>query len=217
MNKMNIAIDGPSAAGKSTIAKILAKQLQYAHLDTGAMYRCAAYQANRMQINQDDEEALAAMLDQIQISFNNDGKIFINGEDVSNAIRENTISMMASHVSAHPKVRERLVALQQKIASQKGYILDGRDIGTVVLPDAEIKIYMVASVEARAQRRYKEYVDKHIEADYDEIYQDIEKRDYQDMNRKTSPLKKADDAVEIDTSSLTIDEVVATIQQYINR
>ena len=121
--------------------------------------------------------------------------------------------MLTSKISAYPAVREKLVAMQQKMAEHKGYIMDGRDIGTVVLPNAEVKVYMVASVKARADRRYKEYVEKQIEADYDTIYKDIEQRDYQDMNRKTSPLKKADDAVEIDTSDMSIEEVVNTIRR----
>lgn len=213
--KINIAIDGPSAAGKSTIAKILAKELGYSHLDTGAMYRCVAYEAKRREIDQKDEDSLVSMIDEMEIRFDSVGNVFINNQDVSKEIRQNDISMLASNVSAHPRVRERLVAMQQKIAENKGYIMDGRDIGTVVLPKAELKIYMIASVKARADRRYKEYVDKHIEADYNEIYQDIKQRDYQDMNRKTSPLRKAEDAIEIDTSDMTIEEVVETIRKKI--
>ena len=208
---MNIAIDGPSAAGKSTIAKLLAKQLHYAHLDTGAMYRCAAYAAITQGLNLEDEAALQAMLTHLDIHFDEDGAVFINGEDVSKQIRTNDISMAASKVSAYPSVRAALVAKQRCIAANKGYILDGRDIGTVVLPDAEIKIYMVASVEARSQRRYQEYLDKGMDITYEEIYHDIEKRDYQDSHRAASPLRKADDAVEIDTSNMTIDEVVEKI------
>lgn len=215
--KFNIAIDGPSAAGKSTIAKILAKELNYSHLDTGAMYRCVGYYSKIKGVDQSDEDALAALIDTMDIVIDSMGNVFINGNDVSKEIRENDISMMASNVSAFPVVRKKLVAMQQKIAKEKGYIMDGRDIGTVVLPDAEIKIYMVASVEARAQRRYKEYVEKHIPVDYDEIYKDIEKRDYQDMNRETSPLRKADDAYEIDTSQMSIEEVVAKIRHLITK
>lgn len=210
--KINIAIDGPSAAGKSTIANILAKDLGYAHLDTGAMYRCVGYLATCQKIPYEDETALAALIDQMEICFDEQGNVFINGSDVSKEIRTNEISMAASTVSAHPMVRERLVAKQQSIAKAKGYILDGRDIGTVVLPEAECKIYMIASATARAQRRYKEYVDKGISADYETIYQDIKRRDDQDMNRKTSPLKKAEDAIEIDTSTMSIEEVVNTIK-----
>lgn len=213
--KFNIAIDGPSAAGKSTIAKILAKELNYSHLDTGAMYRCVGYYSKIKGVDQSDEHALAELIDTMDIVIDSVGNVSINGNDVSKEIRENDISMMASNVSAFPMVRKKLVAMQQKIAKEKGYIMDGRDIGTVVLPDAEIKIYMVASVEARAQRRYKEYAEKHIPVDYDEIYKDIEKRDYQDMNRETSPLRKADDAYEIDTSQMSIEEVVAKIRHLI--
>ncbi|MCI9292800.1 MAG: (d)CMP kinase [Erysipelotrichaceae bacterium] len=209
--KMNIAIDGPSAAGKSTIAKILAKQLQYAHLDTGAMYRCVAYGAKLLGVDEHDEDALVKMIDALDIEFRGEGSVYIKGMDVSKEIRTNDISMSASKVSAFPKVRARLVEKQREIAKDKGYILDGRDIGTVVLPDAEIKIYMVASSVARAKRRYKEYLEKQIPAVYDEIYKDIEQRDYQDSHRAVSPLKKAEDAVEIDTSDMTIDEVVNRI------
>lgn len=210
---INIAIDGPSAAGKSTIAKILAKQLSYAHLDTGAMYRCVGWMAKQKNIDIQDEAKLADMIDHMDIHFDSDGSVYIDGHDVSQEIRANDISMAASSASAHPQVRSRLVAMQQSIAKARGYILDGRDIGTVVLPDAELKIYMIASCEARAKRRYDEYIGKGIEANYDEIYTDIEKRDFQDMNRTTSPLKKADDAIEIDTSFMSIEEVVNTIEK----
>lgn len=213
--RINIAIDGPGAAGKSTIAKLLSKELGYAYLDTGAMYRCVAYYSYQKGVDQSDADALAAMIDEMKISFDAHGNVFINGEDVSKAIRENQISMMSSNISVFPQVRAKLVAMQKEIAKDKGYIMDGRDIGTVVLPDAEVKVYMVADVEARAQRRYKEYQEKGIDADYDEIYKDIEKRDYQDMNRETSPLKKADDAVEIDTSHMTIEEVISAIRNLI--
>lgn len=214
--KINIAIDGPSAAGKSTIAKLLAKKLNYSHLDTGAMYRCVGYQANRSNIDTNDAAALAKMIDGMEIDFDSKGNVYINGEDVSSAIRQNQVSMLASSVSVHPEVRERLVVMQQKIAENKGYIMDGRDIGTVVLPQAELKVFMIASVEARAQRRYQEYISKGIEADYKEIYDDIEKRDYQDIHRSVSPLKKADDALELDTSDMTVEEVEEAIEKMID-
>lgn len=211
--RFNIAIDGPSAAGKSTIAKILAKTLGFAHLDTGAMYRCCALAAQRCKIDLEDGDAVAKVLGHTKIDFDASGNVLLNGEDVSMAIRSNEISMLASKVSAYPQVRRILVALQQKIAAGQGYILDGRDIGTVVLPDAAVKIFMVASVKARADRRYKEYVEKGISMSYKDVYDDIEKRDYQDSHRSASPLKKADDAIELDTSALNIEEVVAAIMQ----
>lgn len=214
--KFNIAIDGPSAAGKSTIARILAEKLQYAHLDTGAMYRCVAYWALYTNVDLTDEEALSNMISTMDIRFDPYGNVSINNVDVTKEIRMNEMSMHASNVSAYPKVREKLVALQQDIAKNKGYIMDGRDIGTVVLPDAECKIFLVARSDARAHRRYKEYIDKHIEANYDEIFKDIEKRDYQDSHRATSPLKKADDAVEIDTSEMNIDEVISVITKLLD-
>ena len=214
--KINIAIDGPSAAGKSTIAKLLAKKLNYSHLDTGAMYRCVGYQANRSNIDTNDAAALAKMIDGMEIDFDSKGNVYINGEDVSSAIRQNQVSMLASSVSVHPEVRERLVAMQQKIAENKGYIMDGRDIGTVVLPQAELKVFMIASVEARAQRRYQEYISKGIEADYKEIYDENEKRYYQDIHRSVSPLKKADDALELDTSDMTVEEVEEAIEKMID-
>ena len=215
--RINIAIDGPSAAGKSTIAKKCARLLGYSHLDTGAMYRCVAYQAKRQGIDWNDEEALVQMISQIKIAFDQDGHIYLNDEDVSHKIRTNDISMGASSVSRHAGVRECLVKMQQDIAKDKGYILDGRDIGTVVLKDAELKIYLVASSSARAERRIKEYIEKGIDFDRDEIIRDIEQRDYQDMHREHSPLKKADDAVEIDSSHLSIDEVTEEIKNELIR
>ena len=215
--RINIAIDGPSAAGKSTIAKKCAKLLGYSHLDTGAMYRCVAYKAKKEGIDWNDEEKLAEMIKNMKIDFNKDGKVYLDYEDVSQKIRTNDISMGASSVSRHLKVRECLVELQQQIAKNKGYILDGRDIGTVVLKDAELKIYLVASASARAERRIKEYIEKGIDFDRDEIIKDIERRDYQDMHREHSPLKKAEDAIEIDSSDLTIDEVVSKIKNELDR
>lgn len=215
--KINIAIDGPSAAGKSTIAKRLAKALGYSHLDTGAMYRCVGYLATQRGIDLHDEDALTEMTASMRIRFDSEGHVFLNEEDVSAAIRENRVSMLASSVSVHPRVRKLLVDMQRQMALDKGVIMDGRDIGTVVLPDAELKIFMVASVEARARRRYQEYLDKHIEADYDTICEDIKKRDDQDMHRAASPLTKAADAHEIDTSDMSIEEVCAAILSLVEK
>ncbi len=215
--KINIAIDGPSAAGKSTIAKRLAKALGYSHLDTGAMYRCVGYLAAQRGIDLHDEDALTEMTASMRIRFDSEGHVFLNEEDVSAAIRENRVSMLASSVSVHPRVRKLLVDMQRQMALDKGVIMDGRDIGTVVLPDAELKIFMVASVEARARRRYQEYLDKHIEADYDTICEDIKKRDDQDMHRAALPLTKAADAHEIDTSDMSIEEVCAAILSLVEK
>lgn len=215
--KINIAIDGPSAAGKSTIAKRLAKALGYSHLDTGAMYRCVGYLAAQRGIDLHDEDALTEMTASMRIRFDSEGHVFLNEKDVSAAIRENRVSMLASSVSVHPRVRKLLVDMQRQMALDKGVIMDGRDIGTVVLPDAELKIFMVASVEARARRRYQEYLDKHIEADYDTICEDIKKRDDQDMHRAASPLTKAADAHEIDTSDMSIEEVCAAILSLVEK
>lgn len=210
--RINIAIDGPSAAGKSTIAKSLAKQLNYIHLDTGAMYRSTAYKAVQKQISLEDENALVEMLKNTDITLTPEGKVFLDGEDVSSSIRTDQISLAASSVSKHPLVRSELVARQQKMAEKKGFIMDGRDIGTVVLKDAEVKIFMTASAEARAKRRYEQ--DKKLglpTTDVETIAKEIAQRDYQDTHRSASPLVKAEDAVEIDTSDMTIEEVVNAI------
>ncbi|MDF9823922.1 cytidylate kinase [Breznakia sp. PF5-3] len=214
---INIAIDGPSAAGKSTIAKLLAKKLKYVHLDTGAMYRCCAYASLYYGIDLNDTKRLEDMMNEITISFSNEGHILLNEIDVNDKIRTNEISMRTSSIAQLPFVREKLVHIQQNIAQSKGFVLDGRDIGTVVLPDADIKIFLVASVEARAKRRYQEYENQNIDVDYEDIYKDIEKRDFQDINRKISPLKKADDAVEIDTSTLSIQQVLDKILEVIKK
>lgn len=210
--KRNIAIDGPSAAGKSTIARLCAKELGYKHLDTGAMYRCVGYLSKLKGIAVDDEQALTEMMDQMKLDVDSSGHIYLDGQEVSNEIRTNEMSMRASDVSKLKKVRERLVALQQTISAEGGYVLDGRDIGTVVLPDAMLKIFLIASVKARAERRIKEYIEKGIPFDEQEVIRDIEVRGYQDTHRENSPLKKADDAIEIDTSDMSIDDVINEIR-----
>lgn len=212
--KINIAIDGPGAAGKSTISKLLAKQLGYTHLDTGAMYRCCSYQAHIKGIDYEDEVALAKMMNDIDIRFDGN-EVYVDGKNVTKEIRANENSMRASLISQKKIVREKLVDLQRKIAADKGYILDGRDIGTVVLKDAELKIYLVASVESRAKRRYDEYISKGFKADLQVITDDLVQRDYQDSHREHSPLKKAEDAIEIDTSDMSIDEVCSAIESLI--
>lgn len=210
--KINIAIDGPSAAGKSTIAKELAKKLNYVHLDTGAMYRSTALKALQSGISLDDEAAVCEMLKDTEITLTPDGKVFLDGKDVSTDIRTDEVSMAASNVSKLEQVRADLVARQQEMAKAKGFIMDGRDIGTVVLKDAEVKIFMTASAYARAERRYKQNIQNGIPtSDIETIAEEIRQRDYQDTHREHSPLRKADDAVEIDTSDMTIPEVVDAI------
>jgi cytidylate kinase len=212
--KINIAIDGPSAAGKSTIANRLANRLGYVHLDTGAMYRSTALKCVNSGISLDDEDAVCEMLKNTEITLTPEGKVYLDGQDVSDAIRTDEISMAASKVSAHKNVRRDLVARQQEMAKAKGFIMDGRDIGTVVLKDAEVKIYMTASAEARALRRYRQNIEKGIPTtDVETIAEEIRQRDYDDMHRENSPLRKADDATEVDTSDMTIEEVVERIYQ----
>lgn len=214
---INIAIDGPSAAGKSTVADILADKLGYVHLDTGAMYRVVAYITKEANIEIDDEENIVNLINRTSIEMLNDGRIIVDGKEIKDEIRTNEMSMRASGVSKHKKVRETMVKMQQNIAKNKGYILDGRDIGTVVLKDAEVKIFLTASAKGRAMRRVIQNKLKGIPYDYDLILKDIEMRDYQDIHRDESPLIKACDAIEIDTSDLSLEEVVDKILEVINK
>lgn len=208
MKKISIAIDGPSAAGKSSIAKIVAKRLDYVYIDTGAMYRCVGYYCLQNNIDLHDEQAVSETLKKIKIMMDSENRVYLNDDDVSKEIRQDKVSMSASIVSSYHDVREFLVKQQRQMAKVGGVILDGRDIGTVVLPDAQLKIYQSASVETRAKRRYLENKQRGLPADLETIKKDIEQRDYQDMHRKISPLKKADDAIVLDTSNLGIEEVV---------
>ena len=210
----NIAIDGPSGAGKSSVSNIIASKLNLTHLDTGAMYRCVAYYVINNNVALDDETNISKLLETLNLEC--DHNIFsINGKVVGDEIRTNQISLGASDVSKLGCVRTWLVAKQQEIAKDGGYILDGRDIGTVVLKDAKYKFFLTASPEVRADRRVKEYKEKNIECNYDDILQDIIKRDYQDSHRAISPLKQADDAILIDSSNLNREEVVDLILSYI--
>ena len=209
--KINIAIDGPSGAGKSTIADILASKLSYVHLDTGAMYRSAALLAIKNNVSLSDEEKIVELMENdFKLDMAND-KVFLNGEDISDDIRTNEVSMAASDISKLSGVRKALVKSQQEIASKKGYIVDGRDICSVVLPDAEVKIFLTATSEDRAKRRLEQNRQKGIIDDYDKVLDDIKKRDYQDSHRANSPLVKALDATLIDSSNMSIDDVVNEI------
>lgn len=215
MKKIAIAIDGPAAAGKSTIAKRVANNLGYTYIDTGAMYRCVAYYALVKGVDFHDENAVCRLLSEIKIKLMPDNTVYLNDRDVTADIRVNEISTGASIVSAYSKVRIYLVAQQREMAKEGGVILDGRDIGTVVLPNAELKIYQVASIECRALRRHNENLSRGLNSDLEEIKKEVAARDEADMTREISPLKKADDAIEIDTSDMTIDEVVAHIMNLV--
>lgn len=214
----NIAIDGPAGAGKSTIAKKLAKEVGYVYVDTGAMYRAMAYYFLTNNISSDDEAAIAKACDNVNVSIaykNNEQQVLLNGENISDKIRNEEVGNMASATSVYPVVRTKLVELQRQLAQKENVIMDGRDIGTVVLPNANVKIYLTASSKVRAQRRFDELTEKGISCKFDEIEKDIIDRDYRDMHRETSPLKQADDAVLLDSSDMDIDAVIEKMKEII--
>lgn len=218
MKKINIAIDGPAGAGKSTIAKSLAKDRNMVYVDTGAMYRAIGLYCSRKGIAGDDEATIVGELDNIDVSLayeNGEQVVYLNGENVNGLIRTPEAGNMASAVSVYAKVRAKMVELQQALAEKTSVVMDGRDIGTVVLPNAEVKIYLTASSEVRAKRRFDELVAKGMECNLMQLQKEIEERDYRDMNREVSPLKKAEDAVELDTSHMSIPEVVNAMQKII--
>ena len=215
-----VAIDGPAGAGKSTIAKAAAASLGYIYIDTGALYRAVAYACISKKISTDDEPAVTALLTELDIRivfFNGVQHILLNDDDVSEEIRSEEVSMAASTVSAIPAVREFLLELQRSFAKSADVIMDGRDIGTVILPNAQVKIFLTASPEKRARRRVAQFVEKGIEEDFDKVLYDIVQRDYNDTHRKTAPLKAAEGSVTIDTSELTLEEsiekVIETIKE----
>lgn len=215
-----IAIDGPAGAGKSTIAKQLAKELGFVYVDTGAMYRAMAYYFLTNNIAADDENAISEACKDVDVTITyEDGvqNVWLNGENVSGVIRQEEVGKMASSTSVYPQVRTKLVELQHQLAETTDVIMDGRDIGTVVLPNADVKIYMTASSAIRAKRRFGELTAKGVECNLEEIEKDIIDRDYRDMNRETSPLKKADDAIELDTSELDIEGVVNAMKEIIQK
>ncbi|WP_298647070.1 (d)CMP kinase [uncultured Granulicatella sp.] len=215
---MQVAIDGPASSGKSTISKLIAQETNFLYLDTGAMYRATTLAFLRNNIAVVDNEAIKDLLENLVISFKNsdDGQlVFLNGDDVTREIRNLEVTRNVSAVSAIKAVRKKLVEMQRKIANNHSIIMDGRDIGTVVLPNAELKIYLVASVQARALRRFKENQEKGIDLSLEKLEEEIAHRDFLDSTRKESPLKKADDAIEIDTTSLSIQEVVSEITNLI--
>lgn len=213
---MNIAIDGPAGAGKSTIAKRLAKKLGFIYVDTGAMYRAMAYYFLQHNIDAKDENAIAAACPDVDVTItyeNGEQQVLLNGENVNGVIRNEEVGNMASSTSVYPVVRKKLVELQRQLAKSADVIMDGRDIGTCVLQDAQVKIYLTASSATRAKRRYDELTEKGVSCDLAEIEKDIIDRDYRDMHRETSPLRQAEDAVLVDSSEMNIDEVVDAIYQ----
>ncbi len=214
---VQIAIDGPASAGKSTVAKILAKKNGFIYCDTGAMYRAITLAALENNVDMDSEEALTSLLKRLTIDFSQeeDGQhVFLNEKDVTNEIRTNDVTNSVSKVSAYKSIREEMVRRQQVIAESSSIVMDGRDIGTVVLPKADLKIFLVASVIERAERRYKENIAKGIETDFDVLKQEIADRDHYDSNRKNSPLVQAEDAILVDTTGLNIEEVVESIEKH---
>lgn len=218
MTQISIAIDGPASSGKSTVAKILAKEYNYIYTDTGAMYRAITYLAIKHQVLFGDEEQLVKLIQAYPISFiqETDGQhVLVADQDVTTEIRQPDVTKAVSEVSAHQKVREALVSIQRKIGEHGGVVMDGRDIGTSVLPQAEVKIFLVASVTERAQRRYKENIEKGIPTELETLTKEIQERDHYDSTRKVSPLRQADDAIRIDTTGKSITEVVQSIKKVV--
>ncbi len=216
--KFSIALDGPSGSGKSTIAKSLSSKLNILYLDTGAMYRATAIKALKLGIDTFDEIGVKTFIDDIDLEIKYiDGAqhTFLDGADVSEKIREPHVSMAASNISSLKCVRLKMVDMQRKIASDMSCVLDGRDIGSYVLPNAEYKFYITASVKVRTDRRFAELKQKGHDVDYDELYKEIEQRDFNDKNRDFAPLRQADDAILIDTSEMTIEQVINTVLSYI--
>lgn len=209
--KIAIAIDGPAAAGKSTVAKKVAEKLHYVYIDTGAMYRSLTYKVLQDNIDIKDENAVLNLLKKTNILLDQHFDVYVNNEKITAEIRTSDVTDHVSLIASYPSVREEMVTRQQKLATDRGVVMDGRDIGTRVLPDAEVKVFLIASVEERAKRRHEENVTKHLPSNFEQIKLDIEKRDRMDTERTASPLKKADDAIEIDTTSLSIEDVVNKI------
>ena len=216
MDKKNfiaIAIDGPSASGKSTVAKLLASKLNFLYVDTGAMYRAYTLAVLNASLDPKNEEESNSLINKIEISFNDENRITLNGKDVSKEIRENDVANNVSYIASYKNIRLFLVSLQQKLANNKNIVMDGRDIGTYVLKDAEVKIFLNANV--RAKRRFNENKEKNIESSYEDCLENIKKRDYIDSHRDFCPLRKAEDAILIDSTNLSIEEVVSKMEEII--
>ena len=212
-----VAIDGPAGAGKGTITKLVGEKLNLVNVDTGATFRCVALNMLKENIGIDEEEKIKAILEKINIEMYPDGEIFLNGEDVTKRIRENDVNNFVSPVSTIKVVRDKLLEIQRKIAEGKNVIMEGRDIGTTVFPNADVKIYLDATPEERARRRVLQNKEKGIETSYEEVLENIKDRDYRDSNREIAPLKKAEDAIYIDSSDMTIENVVEKVIDIINK
>jgi CMP/dCMP kinase len=215
INKINIAIDGPAGAGKSTVAKLVAEQLEFVYIDTGAMYRAITYKAIKNGVDLQKEQQLSDLLNVTKIELTTSAKVYLDGEDVTELIRSQEVTNSVSFVASHSMIRFEMLDRQREMAVNGGTVMDGRDIGTAVLPDAEVKVFLIATVEERARRRYEENLAKGFPTDFEQLKQEIALRDKRDSERETAPLKKAEDAVEIDTTKLSITEVVTSILQIV--
>ncbi|MBM7569810.1 (d)CMP kinase [Aquibacillus albus] len=218
--KLAIAIDGPAAAGKSTVARKVARRLSYIYIDTGAMYRALTYKAIDYQVDLDNDQQLHELLlhTEIDLQQNDNGQqVLVDSKEVTSLIRTESVTNHVSIVAKHPSVRKEMVKRQKALVEQRGVVMDGRDIGTHVIPDAEVKIFLIASVEERAQRRHLENIENGFPSNLDQLKAEIEKRDKLDSEREASPLVKAEDAIEIDTTSLSIDGVVERILQVVDK
>ena len=212
-----VAIDGPAGAGKGTITKLVGEKLNLVNVDTGATFRCVALNMLKENVGIDEEEKIKTLLEKINIEMYPEGEIFLNGEDVTKRIRENDVNNFVSPVSTIKIVRDKLLEIQRKIAEGKNVIMEGRDIGTTVFPNADVKIYLDATPEERARRRVLQNKEKGIETSYEEVLENIKDRDYRDSNREIAPLKKAEDAIYIDSSDMTIENVVEKVIDIINK
>ncbi|MCI5939832.1 (d)CMP kinase [bacterium] len=212
---VSIAIDGPAAAGKSTVAKIVAKKLGYVYIDTGAMYRAFTYAVIKAGLDPKNEEQACSLVGKVSIELTEDGCVLCNGEDVSKPIRGNEVSSNVSYIASYKTIRLELIKLQRELASHQNVVMDGRDIGSYVLPDAQVKVFQVASVETRAKRRYDENLAKGIQTSLEEVAENVRQRDYIDSHRDFDPLVKDKDAIELDTSNLNIEESAAAVLEIV--
>lgn len=216
MKNVSVAIDGPAAAGKSTIAKRVAAILGYVYIDTGAMYRAFTWAVMEAGLDCQDEKASCSLIGKVAITLEEDGRVICNGNDVTRAIREPRVSGNVSYIASYKDIRLELVKMQRALAKSKSVVMDGRDIGTYVLPKAEVKIYQIASVECRAKRRYDENLLKGIPTSMEDVIADVKKRDYIDSHRDFAPLRQAEDAIALDTSEMTIEEVVEAVLKIVH-